>query len=163
MATYNINPKLINKIVINVGIGRLKTLSQFEEKVVPDLVRDLSLITGQKPIITIAKKSIAGFKIRQGDAVGLKVTLRGKRAADFLVRLINIALPRAKDFHGIAKTQIDSNGNLNIGIKEHHIFPEINLDQSKVNFGLQVTIVPNKTKKFDAFEFYRRLEIPFKK
>jgi len=157
------NLKQIEKIVVNVGLGKLRNQANFEDKLLKEVEKELALITGQKPAIRRAKKSIAGFKIRSGDIVGLQVTLRGKRLADFFVRLISIVLPRVKDFKGINLHQIDQNGNLNIGLKEQFVFPEIQADQSKVNFGLQITIVLKPEYRKKAVALYRDLGVPLKK
>ncbi len=154
--------KKFEKIVVNVGLGRLRNLTNFEDKILPEVMKELALITGQKPQIRPAKKSIAGFKIRTGDVVGLKVTLRNQRMVDFFVRLINIVLPRVKDFQGLDIKNIDKNGNLNIGLKEQLVFPEISADQSKVNFGLQVTVVIKPEFKKQSLEIYKNLGVPFK-
>lgn len=154
--------KKFEKIVVNVGLGRLRNLTNFEDKILPEVMKELALITGQKPQIRPAKKSIAGFKIRTGDVVGLKVTLRNQRMVDFFVRLINIVLPRVKDFQGLDIKNIDKNGNLNIGLKEQLVFPEISADQSKVNFGLQVTVVIKPEFKKQILEIYKNLGVPFK-
>ena len=154
----------IEKVVINCGIGRLATnTNNFEEKVLPDLIKELSLIAAQKPAARSAKKSIAGFKLRMGNVVGLKATLRGKRMEQFLGRLIKVVLPRVRDFRGIDLKNVDGSGNLNIGIKEHLVFPEINPEESRVNFGLQITIVPNVKSREEAIELYRKLGVPLKK
>ncbi len=155
-------PKL-EKIVVNAGIGRLSQQANFEEKILPELIKELSLITGQKPQITAAKKSIAGFKVRQGQIMGMKTTLRRQRMYQFLERLINVALPRLRDFRGISLKNIDNNGNLSIGFKEQMIFPEINPETSKFDFGLEITIVSNAKKKDEAIELYRLLGMPLKK
>jgi large subunit ribosomal protein L5 len=146
-----------------VGLGKLRNQANFEDKLLKEVEKELALITGQKPAIRRAKKSIAGFKIRSGDIVGLQVTLRGKRLADFFVRLISIVLPRVKDFKGIDLHQIDQNGNLNICLKEQFVFPEIQADQSKVNFGLQITIVLKPEYRKKAVALYRDLGVPLKK
>jgi len=153
----------LEKIVVNAGIGRLSQQANFEEKILPEIMKEMSLITGQKPQITTAKKSIAGFKIRQGQIIGLKTTLRRQRMYDFLERLINIALPRLRDFKGIPLKNIDDKGNLSIGFKEQMIFPEINPETSKFDFGLEVTIVSNAKTKEEAIKLYRLLGIPLKK
>ena len=155
-------PKL-EKIIVNAGVGRLSQQQNFEEKILPELMKELALITGQKPKTTAAKKSISGFKIRQGQIVGLKTTLRRKRMYDFLERLIYIYLPRVRDFKGIDIKNIDAKGNLTIGIKEQTIMPEINPETSKVDFGLEVTIVSNAGKREEVIELYRQLGIPLKK
>lgn len=153
----------IEKIVVNAGIGRLSQQGQFEEKILPEVNREFSIITGQKAATRLAKKSIAGFKIREGQIIGLKATLRQKRMEDFFARLVNLTLPRVKDFRGLDLTNIDESGNLNIGFKEQNVFPEIDMEKSKVNFGLQVTIVPRKKNREAAIALYRRLGLPLKK
>jgi large subunit ribosomal protein L5 len=153
----------IEKIVVNVGIGRLSQQPNFEEKSLPELIKELSLITGQKPAIAKAKKSIAGFKIREGQTVGLKVTLRRQRMFDFLEKLNKIVLPRLRDFRGINLKSIDAKGNLSIGLREQMVFPEINPESSKIDFGMEITIVGNAKDKKEAIEFYRSLGLPLKK
>ncbi len=154
----------LEKIVISVGIGKSRQLSsQFSEKILPEIKKELSLITGQIPTDAQAKKSIAGFKVREGEVVGLKITLRRKRMNDFLKRLINAVLPRVRDFKGIDLKSVDKNGGLNIGFKEQVVFPEINQEISKVNFGLQVTVVLNIGNRNKAIDFYKEIGIPFKK
>jgi len=153
----------IEKIVINVGIGKLRGQNQFEEKILKEIIDEVALLSGQKPITRKAKKSIAGFKIRKGDIVGLQVTLRRKRLWDFLTKLIHIVLPRVKDFKGIDLKNIDKSGNLNIGLKEQFIFPEINPEKSKVNFGVEVTIVLKTKKRDEAIDFYRKIGVPLKR
>ena len=153
----------VTKIVINVGVGRLSSQSSFDEKILPGIIKDLSLITGQRPVVCKAKKSIAGFKIRAGQAVGLKVTLRGHRMADFLERLIKITLPRLRDFRGVDFKNIDSGGNLTIGLKEQTVFSEITPENSLIDFGLEITIVSNAKDKEGAIELYKKLKIPLKK
>ncbi len=153
----------LEKIVISVGLGRARTSPQFEDKILPDIAKELQDITGQKASVRKAKKSIAGFKVREGDVVGLAVTLRGKRMRDFLTKLTGVVLPRMRDFRGLDLKNIDSSGNLTIGIREHVIFPEINQDTSRVAFGLEITLVSNAGKKEKGAEFYESLGIPFKK
>lgn len=155
-------PKII-KIVINTGIGRMSQQPNFQDKILPELIKELSLITGQKPKSTAAKKSIAGFKIRQGQIVGLVAVLRRGRMYDFLDRMIKIVLPRLKDFRGIDLKNVDKKGNLSIGLKEHLVFPEINQETSKFYFGLEITIVSNAKKRDEAIELYRLMGIPLKK
>ncbi|KKR88867.1 MAG: 50S ribosomal protein L5 [Candidatus Wolfebacteria bacterium GW2011_GWA2_42_10] len=157
-----IAPRL-EKIVVNIGIGRLSQQPNFEEKLLPEIIKDLTSITGQKPAPTPAKKSIAGFKIRKGQIVGLKITLRRRRMRDFLEKLINIVFPRVKDFRGIDLKSVDEKGNLTVGFKEHVVFPEINIETSKVDFGLEINIVSNAGTKEEAIELYKLLGIPFKK
>ena len=151
----------IEKIVVNTGIGRLSASPNFNDKVLPDLVKEMSLITGQKPATRPAKQSISGFKLRSGTTVGLKVTLRGARMAKFLDRLRMLVLPRIRDFRGLSLKNIDTSGNLNIGIRENVVFPEINQEFSKANFGIQITVVPRSVKGRDeAIKLYRDLELP---
>jgi len=152
----------LEKIVVNVGIGKLSQQPNFEDKILPEVIKELSLITGQKPFICRAKKSIAGFKVRAGQIVGLKATLRRHRMEDFLSKLINIVLPRVRDFRGINLKSIDSKGNLTIGIKEHTVFPEINPETSKVDFGLEISIVSNAKNREEAIELFKRIGIPLK-
>lgn len=153
----------LEKIVVNVGVGRLSGQPHFADKVLPELMKELSLITGQKPAPRPAKISIAGFKLRTGTIVGLKVTLRGHRMKDFFEKLTSVVLPRVRDFRGIESGSIDSSGNLSFGIKEHVVFPEIVTDISKVNFGMEISIVPKARfkEKAKAVELYRELGIPF--
>lgn len=153
----------LKKIVVNVGVGRLSQQSNFEEKILPEIIKDLSLITGQKPTAAKAKKSIAGFKTRAGQTVGLKTTLRGQRMYNFLDKLNSASFPRVKDFRGINLKNIDENGNLTIGLKEHVIFPEINIEISKIDFGLEISIVSSAKNKEEATELYRQLGLPLKK
>jgi len=157
------NKKVIEKIVINVGVGRLSQQPNFEDKVLPELMKEMALIAGQKPAITKAKKSISGFKVREGQTVGLKVTLRYQRMSDFLERLIKIVFPRLRDFRGIDLKNIDSNGNLTVGLREQTVFPEINPEISKVDFGLEISIISNAKNKEEAVALYRSLGIPLKK
>lgn len=149
----------ITKIVVNAGIGRITK----ESDKVDEVFNSLRDITGQNPIKTKSKKSIAGFKIRENQDVGVKVTLRGQRMWDFMDRLINGALPRVRDFQGIDLHSIDKSGNLNIGIKEHTIFPEIVAEKVRHSFGFQVTVVSTAKDEKHAEELYRRLGFPLKK
>jgi large subunit ribosomal protein L5 len=164
MQKHNLNNKL-QKIVINTGVGRLSARPNFSDRVLPEIVKELSAITGQKPSLRIAQKSIAGFKLREGTVIGLKVTLRSLYMNAMLSKIINTALPRVRDFRGINTSAIDTNGNLNIGFKEHLVFPEISPEYSKVNFSFQVTFVPKNPieDKSVAIEFYKKIGIPFKK
>jgi len=152
----------LEKIVISTGVGKLRQRAGFSENIMPAIEKDLALITGQKPSHRAAKKSIAGFKIRAGDVVGLKVTLRGKRMNDFLKRLIEVVIPRIRDFHGIDPKQIDEDGNLTIGIREHIVFPEINPDEVKFDFGLEITLVSSAKNKQSGYEFYKSIGVPLK-
>ena len=149
----------IEKVIINVGIGKIAKDNKFIEKI----VRDLGLLSGQKPVFRKAKKSISGFKSRQGMNIGLMVTLRGKRMYDFIDRLVNVALPRSKDFRGIDLKNFDKSGNLNLGIKEHSIFPEIHYESLKDIFGLEVTIVTTAKDKEKGAELLKLMGFPLKK
>ena len=153
----------LNKIVVATGVGKLRQHPKFKDTILPDITNDLKTIIGQKPATRGAKKSMANFKTRTGDVIGLVITLRGKRMNDFLSRLINVALPRVRDFRGIDPKNFDSNGNLSIGIKEHTIFPEINPEKTTTTFGLQVTFVGNTKNKEEGIDLAKRLGIPLKK
>lgn len=148
----------ITKTVINAGIGKLyKDKSQIEE------IKDsIQLIAGQAPLLTKAKKSISGFKVRQGMEVGIKVTLRGARMWDFIDKLVNVAIPRIKDFQGVNVKNVDDKGNFNMGFKEQIVFPEIIPEQVKTVFGFQVTIVTTAKNKKDGLELFRALGFPIK-
>lgn len=154
----------LEKIVVNCGVGRLAAANaQMSERVFADVVKILSLITGQKPSARPARKSIAAFKVRQGDTVGWAVTLRGKRMFDFLTRMINIALPRGRDFRGILLSNVDSRGNLTIGFSEHIVFSEVAAEDVRQIYGFEVTLVTSAKTREEAIEFYRKLGIPFEK
>lgn len=148
----------IEKIVINTGIGKLLK----DDKAVDKVERDLALISGQKPIRRKAKKSIAGFKIREGMDIGLSVTLRGKRMYDFADRLISIALPRSKDFRGIDQKNFDKMGNLNLGIKEQSIFSEITYETLKDIFSIQVTVVTTAKNQDMGIKLLKLMGFPIK-
>ena len=157
-----ITRQFIEKIVVNSGVGRLSQSANFNDKILPEILSDLASLTGQKPRPRPVKKSIAGFKVREGAVVGVMVTLRGKRMADFLTKLVNVVLPRVRDFRGVPLKAVDANGNLTIGIKEHIVFPEISAETTKVNFGLQATVVPREKKRDSAIEAFRKLGVPFR-
>ena len=163
---FDMNPFIqkIEKVVVNVGLGRMHSEAHFEDKILPEIAKELALITGQKPSPRPARMSVAGFKVREGEIIGLKTTLRKKKMADFLARLINAALPRVKDFRGLDSKIIDENGNMNIGLRDKMVFPEIDPNESRLNFGLQITIVPKmiNAKKENMFEFYKSLGMPLK-
>ncbi|HEY4498288.1 MAG TPA: 50S ribosomal protein L5 [Candidatus Paceibacterota bacterium] len=152
----------LEKIIIATGVGRLRLETQFEEKILPEMAKELALISGQRPAPRGAKKSIAGFKIRQGDVVGLMVTLRGKKMRDFLERLTKIVLPRVRDFRGINPKAIDRQGNLTLGFREHTVFPEINTDEAHVDFGLEVTLVAKVRNADEGYILYKSLGVPLK-
>jgi large subunit ribosomal protein L5 len=149
----------IEKVVINIGVGRMAKDDKFIEKV----ERDLGLLSGQKAVLRKAKKSISGFKLREGMDVGVTVTLRGRRMYDFINRLNNIALPRSKDFRGIDTKNFDKKGNLNLGIKEHSIFPEIHYESLKDIFGLQITVVTTARNREEGVELLKLAGFPIKK
>lgn len=151
-------PRIV-KVVVNTGIGRALK----DEKMQEIVAKGIATITGQNPASTLAKGAISGFKIRKGMAVGLKVTLRGKRMYDFLERLVGVAIPRIRDFRGLPLESIDRGGNLNIGIKEHIIFPEFVHEDVRFIFGLEVTIVTNAKSREEAVELFRLLGFPIKK
>jgi len=151
------SPKIV-KVVVNTGVG------SFGDKKKIDIVMDrLAKITGQKPAKRGAKKSIASFKSREGDIVGVQVTLRGEKMWSFLDRLFNIALPRTKDFRGISESAIDEMGNYTLSIREHTVFPETADEDLKDVFGFATTIVTNIADKNKAFEFFKSLGFPFRK
>lgn len=148
----------ILKVTVNIGIGRITK----DEKIKEEISQALALITGQKPVVCKARKAISGFKIRKGMVVGLKITLRGKMMYDFLSRLINIALPRTRDFRGLDSKSVDKQGNLTIGIKEHIVFPEIASEEVKNIFGLEVTVVTNAEKREGALQLFKLMGFPIK-
>ena len=150
-------PKLV-KIVVNIGVGEAVS----DSKIINKAIEDLSLITGQKPVVTKAKKSIAGFKLRKGLNIGCKVTLRKKRMFEFLDRLIFIALPRVRDFKGLSKKSFDGNGNYSIGIKEQIIFPEIDYDKVDKIRGMDITITTTTSNQNHAYELLKSFNLPFK-
>ena len=154
----------IKKTVVNTGFGRLVTgkASKEQEKIQKAILNDLSLITGQRPVLTRAKKSVSGFKIRKGTPIGAQVILRGKRMYDFLERLIHIALPRSRDFRGIDPESFDPQGNLTIGIKEHISFPEVSPEEVKNIFGFEITVVTTARNKEEGITLLKLLGFPIK-
>lgn len=151
-------PKL-EKIVINMGIGEARE----NPKVLEAAVNELAQITGQRPVVTKAKKSIANFKVREGMNVGAKVTLRGDRMYDFLDKFMNIALPRVRDFRGVSDTSFDGRGNYAIGIKEQLIFPEIEYDKVESIRGMDIIIVTSAKTDEEAKVFLEMMGMPFRK
>lgn len=151
-------PKL-KKIIINVGYGEAIN----DPKALDVIAENIGLITGQKPIKTKAKKSISNFKLREGQEIGCKVTLRGKIMFEFLDRLINLALPRTRDFQGIPNKSFDGRGNYNMGIKEHTIFPEIDVDKAKKIHGMDITFVTSAETDEEALSLLTYFGMPFKK
>lgn len=142
-----------------MGVGDATTDSKYLDAA----VKELTVIAGQKPVVTKAKKSIAGFKLREGNKIGCKVTLRGERMYVFLEKLINIALPRVRDFRGISKGSFDGRGNYTLGIKEQLIFPEVDYDQVIKTRGLDIVIVTTANTNEEALELLSGFGLPFKK
>ncbi len=155
----------IDKVAINTSFGRMITekTSDEKKKIKEAILNDLSLITGQRPILTKAKKSISSFKLREGMEIGAKVTLRKKKMYDFLERLIHITLPRSRDFQGINPKSIDKEGNLTMSIKEHISFPEISPEKTKFLFGFELTVVTTAKNKEQGLELFKLLGFPMKK
>jgi len=149
----------ITKVVVNVGVGEALD----NAKALDAVVSDITQITGQKPVITKARLSIANFKLREGRAIGVKVTLRGERMWDFLDRLMNIALPRVRDFRGVSADGFDGRGNYNLGLKEQLVFPEIEYDKIDKLRGLEVAIVTTAQTDDEARTLLRLLGMPFRK
>jgi large subunit ribosomal protein L5 len=149
----------ITKVVINMGVGEAKE----NAKVMDVVVKDLSIITGQKPLVITAKKSVAAFKVREGMKIGTKVTLRGKRMYEFLDRLINLSLPRVRDFRGVNPNSFDGRGNYAMGIKEQLIFPEIEYDKVDKIRGMDIIIVTTAKTDEEAKELLVQFGMPFKK
>ncbi len=152
----------LDKIVINAGIGRASSQGNFEDKILPQILRDLALISGQKPEVRRAKKSIAGFKIREGQIIGVRITLRGQKMVDFFNRLVTIVLPRVRDFAGLEEAIIDQGGALHIGFKEQFVFPEVNPEESLFIFSLAAGVIPRIKNRVQAVEFYRLHGVPLK-
>jgi len=155
----------IKKVVVNIGLGKMLmgTTGGEQKKIFQAVTGDLSIICGQKVVLTKARKSIASFKTRTGMPIGAKATLRGPKMIDFLERLINIAIPRSRDFQGIDPKSFDKEGNLSIPIKEHTIFPEISAEKTKIVFGFEITIVTSAKNREQGVELLRLLGFPIKK
>jgi large subunit ribosomal protein L5 len=151
-------PKL-KKIVINVGYGDAIN----DAKTLDTISDNIGIITGQKPVKTKAKKSISNFKLREGQEIGCKVTLRGKIMYEFLDRLINLALPRTRDFQGVPNKSFDGRGNYTMGIKEHTVFPEIDVDKASTIHGMDITFVTSAETDEEAFALLKNFGMPFKK
>lgn len=151
-------PKL-DKIVVNMGVGD----ASHNSKMLEAAMKDLEIITGQKPVATKAKKAIAGFKIREGQAIGCKVTLRGEKMYEFVDRLINLALPRVRDFRGVSANSFDGRGNYALGIKEQLIFPEIEYDKVDKTRGMDIIFVTTAKTDEEARELLRLFNMPFQK
>nr|WP_249029490.1 50S ribosomal protein L5 [Tannockella kyphosi] len=163
MEKFNYSSKMqapkVEKIVLNIGVGDAVSNS----KLLEDAVAELALITGQKPITTKAKKSIAGFKLREGAPIGCKVTLRGERMYEFLDKLVNISLPRVRDFRGVSADSFDGRGNYTLGIKEQLIFPEINFDKVNKLRGMDIVFVTTAKTDEEGRELLTQLGMPFQK
>jgi len=155
----------IDKVVVNTGLGKLamgKTSGE-QKKMFEAVTGDLGLICGQKVVLTKAKKSIASFKLRTGMPIGAKTTLRGSKMIDFLERVINIALPRSRDFQGIDLKSFDGNGNLTIAVREHIIFPEVSPEIVKFVFGFEITVATTAKSREEGIELLKLLGFPIKK
>jgi large subunit ribosomal protein L5 len=148
----------ITKVVINVGVGKFLK----DAKLVDQIVADIARIAGQAPVKTLARKSIAGFKLRENQVVGIMVTLRGERMWSFLDKFINIALPRVKDFQGISDDAFDGRGNYHVGLREHLVFPEISNEAIDHAFGLEISIVTNAKKDEPAKALLTQMNFPFR-
>ena len=148
----------IKKIILNMGIGEGKE----DSKLIDKALEDLSLISGQRAVKTKSKKAISGFKIREGMPLGAKVTLRNKIMYEFLDRLVNIAIPRIRDFRGLNNKSFDGKGNFSMGIKEHVIFPEINFDKVEKTRGMDITICTSAKNNTEALELLKSFNMPFK-
>lgn len=149
----------VDKIVINMGVGDAVSNAKNLDKA----VEELALITGQKPLITKAKKSIAGFRLREGMPIGAKVTLRGERMYEFLDKLVTVSLPRVRDFHGVSKKSFDGRGNYTLGIKEQLIFPEVDYDLVDKVRGMDIVIVTTANTDEESRELLAQLGMPFQK
>jgi large subunit ribosomal protein L5 len=149
----------LEKIVVNIGLGRAKD----DKKYLEVATNTLRKITGQQPVQTIAKKSIASFKLREGNVIGLKVTLRGERMYEFMDRLINIVLPRLRDFHGVSHKAFDKGGNFSLGLTDQSVFPELSFDETTTAHGLQVVFVINCEEQAHAKALLEKFGMPFEK
>src|SRR6185369_3607817 len=152
--------KLLEKIVVNAGVGRAGQQAGFEEKGLVQIMRDIELLAGQHAQVRRSKKSIAGFKMREGQVVGVRVTLRDRKMVDFFERLVRIVLPRVHDFRGIDLGAVDEGGTLNIGFREQFVFPEVNPEESPLTFSLGVNLVLRRKGKEAGIEAYRMLGMP---
>ena len=150
-------PKL-QKIVVNMGVGRAVD----NKKLIEEATKHLAIVTGQKPLVTVAKKAIAGFKLRKGQAIGCKVTLRGKRMFEFLDRLISIVLPRIRDFRGISQKAFDGRGNYTLGLTEQIVFPEISIESVEFVQGMDITMVISGNSNEQSCELLKLLGMPFR-
>ena len=154
----------VKKVVVNVGIGQwVAKDSSKREEVVKKVTDDLMMITGQKPQVRPAKQSISGFSLRKGTPIGLRSTLRGKRAYDFLDRLINVVFPRVRDFQGVKMSSVDERGNITVGVTEQLVFPEISADDTDFFFGLEITIATTARNREEGIALLQKMKFPFKK
>ncbi|MEK7565384.1 MAG: 50S ribosomal protein L5 [Patescibacteria group bacterium] len=152
----------ISKVVVNVGLGRVVVASAKPDDIIKKVSEELSLITGQKPVVTKAKKAIASFKTRIDMSIGVKVTLHGSKMYDFLEKFVRTALPRTRDFRGIKESCVDSNGNFNVGIKDHTVFAEATADAAH-SFGFEFTATILNSNRMNSLEFFKALGFPFEK
>jgi large subunit ribosomal protein L5 len=150
-------PKLA-KVVVDMGVGRATA----ERRRIERAAEELALISGQKPVVTRARKSVAGFKLRKGDPVGCMVTLRGKRMYEFVDRLLSVALPRVRDFRGLSMSAFDAAGNYTLGLSEQTVFPEVDLDKVEFTQGMHVTLVVSHSSPEESRELLRLLGVPFR-
>lgn len=157
--TNALQAPVLKKINLNVGVGAATQ----DPKLVDAVSKDMELITGQKPVITKAKKSVSNFKLREGMKIGCKVTLRKSRMYEFLDRLINVSIPRVRDFRGVSDKSFDGNGNYTMGLKEQVIFPEINIDTVTKTFGMDITFVTSAKTDEEAYELLKAFGMPFVK
>jgi large subunit ribosomal protein L5 len=148
----------LGKVVIDMGVGRATA----ERRRIERAAEELALIAGQKPVVTRARQSVAGFKLRKGDPVGCKVTLRGKRMYEFLDRLLSVALPRVRDFRGLSMSAFDAAGNYTLGLSEQTVFPEVDLDKVEFTQGMHVTLVVDHSSPEESRELLRLLGVPLR-
>ncbi|OGT48771.1 MAG: 50S ribosomal protein L5 [Gammaproteobacteria bacterium RIFCSPHIGHO2_12_FULL_41_15] len=148
----------IEKVTLNMGLGEAVA----DKKVMASAMDELALIAGQKPVVTKARKSIAGFKIREGWPIGTKVTLRGEKMYDFIQRLVSIAIPRIRDFRGLNRKSFDGRGNYSLGIKEQFVFPEINFDKIDATRGMDITITTSAKSDEEAYALLKAFNFPIK-
>jgi large subunit ribosomal protein L5 len=151
----------LEKIVLNIGLGKMSDGGK-ENKIIEDAVKEVSIISGQKPVITRAKKSIAGFKLREGVPIGCMVTLRGGKMYEFFDRLVNLALPRVRDFRGVSPQGFDRSGNYTLGLREHTIFPEVEYGKVERVKGMNITIVTTAKTDEESKELLKSLGMPFR-
>lgn len=149
----------LQKVVVNVGLGRAKD----DKKIIATATNTLTKITGQKPVETYAKKSIAGFKLREGNMIGLKVTLRGEQMYEFIDRIINIVMPRLRDFHGVSNKAFDKQGNFSYGFTDQSVFPELTFEETTTTHGMQIVFVIRSKEQAHAKALLEKFGMPFEK